>query len=165
MASGSDGGTGGAGQLDLSAFRRPGLLQRGMRRAAGWIGVRLKRHLMAEELWSLDDRSLADIGLRRDEIPRLVRSYPESTERLRRAMRRIGIDPQALETRPALRRAIERSCATCYYRRECRRWLEHKGTWDSYRKFCPNAENFDALPLRRAVRASASRASVRPTPR
>jgi len=133
------------------AASRPagGVLRRMARAFARWIEIRCKRSALAEELYRLDDRAIADMGLRRSDIPLVVQAYPDTADLLRRMVRRVGLDFEVLSKQPAVMRRLERACATCWFRRDCRWWLECHDGKNGYRAFCPNTEEFDMLRLQR----------------
>lgn len=41
-----------------------------------------------------------------------------------------------------------RACFFCRHADECQRWFEAGAADDGYRRFCPNADRFEALPHR-----------------
>lgn len=103
------------------------------------------RTVLRDELNALDDRALADIGIAREQIPTVVESYPEATELLERMIDRLRLRPETIAANPGLRQALERSCTTCFTRKQCRRWLRSETGDTAYREFCPNAKALDDL--------------------
>lgn len=109
-------------------------------RLRGW---RLRRRYRAE-LDALGDRGLAELGLHRNSLPALVRSRA-TNETLDSMLDRLGHGNHPYLADRAYRRTLERTCATCPATRACRRWLSHGGPADGYRRFCPNAFEFDLM--------------------
>jgi uncharacterized protein YjiS (DUF1127 family) len=131
------------------ASSRPatGVLRRVARGCARWVEIRCRRAALADELYRLDARAMADMGLQRSDIPLVVQSYPDTVDLLRRMVRRVGLDFEALKKQPAVMRRLERACVTCGFRRDCRWWLQCHDGKNGYRAFCPNTEEFDSLRL------------------
>jgi len=109
------------------------------------IAIWHDRRMMADELNSLDDRTLAELGLARDQIPLLVRAYPAATERFAQMLARVGLDTKAAPLDPATRGDLYRVCTMCTKRGRCRRWLASTKAADGYPAFCPNARMFGLL--------------------
>jgi hypothetical protein len=106
-----------------------------------------QRHALERELTALDDSQLGDLGITREQIPVLVSAYPESAELLTRMLARLGITEAEIVRNPGLRHELEHSCAHCFVRRECRRYLKlpTDQNIEGYRNFCPNAAELDEL--------------------
>jgi hypothetical protein len=108
------------------------------------------RRELREELQGLGggdlDRVLADLGLNKDEMDLVIENAPRSRMLLQSMLRRLNLDRRLTLMAPQLVRNIERRCATCVNQRECNDWMDRGAPGDGYRKFCPNAETFDALP-------------------
>jgi len=107
------------------------------------------RASLREEFADLDRRGsldavLDDIGLTRAELAKIIAGYPVSGRMLPVMAEHLGVDVEALD--PHSRYQLGRSCALCQSRRTCRHWLENAAPGDEgYRKFCANAELFDAI--------------------
>ena len=105
-----------------------------------------KRELLRQDLERLTPDELADLGLSRADIVRVVKAYPIAGRLHRRMMMRLKLDRVGVGRRwPAVMRALERACIMCGERKQCERWLDAGTTDDSYRAFCPNAWQFAAL--------------------
>jgi len=113
-----------------------------------------KRAALRAELTELDRRGgldtvLADIGVTRAELAQLIAGHPAAGRLLSGMARRLGLDTEALD--PRSRYALERGCAACRSRRDCRHWLDDPAAdGAAYRRFCANAELFDTLRKRAA---------------
>lgn len=108
-----------------------------------------RRAALRAEFADLDRRGgldavLADIGVTRAELARIIAGYPVAGRLLPAMARRLGIDIDALDA-PA-RDALARGCASCAARRDCRRWLDNPSAdGAAYRAFCANAQLFDRI--------------------
>ena len=109
------------------------------------IAIWHDRRMMAEELGTLDDRTLAELGFTRNQIPLLVRAYPAATEQFTHMLARIDLDTKEAPLDPATRGDLYRVCTMCSKRRRCRRWLASTKDADGYPAFCPNAWMFSRL--------------------
>jgi uncharacterized protein YjiS (DUF1127 family) len=103
-----------------------------------------RQEALEHELQRLSDLDLADIGIARAEIPALARSQ-DAPALLRQMLARLGIPETALQKDPAMRRRVQRACATCFSRAYCRRWLRTGQPSEGYKGFCPNTEEFEPL--------------------
>jgi uncharacterized protein YjiS (DUF1127 family) len=115
------------------------------------IDVWRRREALERQLRSLDDRSMLDIGLLRDQIPDLVRAYPEAPRLLRRMMEHLGVARTLAAKEVHLQRELERNCVVCISRSQCRRWLGSGRPAQAYRSFCPNAAKLDEIRELQAV--------------
>jgi hypothetical protein len=107
------------------------------------------RRQLREELAGLGadlDRVLAEIGITRDEMEDLIENAPRSRLLLQAMLKRLGLEKRMVLLAPELARSIERRCATCGSQKVCGEWIAQGAPGDGYRRFCPNAETFDALP-------------------
>ena len=93
------------------------------------------------------DRALADVGLSRSEIPRLLKGHPSAIRQLIEVMRRAGINFTELARDQALKE-IEWRCIECRSWHRCRAWIASNQPGDGYRAFCPNTSAFDELRKR-----------------
>lgn len=101
------------------------------------------------------DIVLHDIGLTRPELVTMIGGYPVSGRMLPAMAARVGVDLDAVGI--GSRQQLSRGCALCHSRRACRHWLDNAAAeGGAYRKFCPNAEIFDAILLLRAQRKAAA---------
>ena len=103
-----------------------------------------RQEALEHDLQRLSDLELADIGITRAEIPALARSK-DAPALLRQMLARLGIPETALQKDPALRQRVQRSCATCFSRAYCRRWLRTGQPAEGYKAFCPNSGDFEPL--------------------
>ena len=129
--------------------------------AGGWLHTRLHRYRMAQDLRRLDSlslrRELAEWGIAPADVPRLIRSYPESAALLDRMMDHLRVDRGWLKANPRMAREIERSCALCACRRRCRKWMKTQQPADGHRAFCPNSSNFAVIPRQGNYRTAPDR--------
>lgn len=109
------------------------------------IAIWHDRRMMAEELEGLDDRTLGELGLARDQIPLVVRAYPTATKQFMQMLARLGLDTKEAPLDPATRGDLYRVCTMCSKRRRCRRWLASAKDAEGYPAFCPNAWMFARL--------------------
>lgn len=65
---------------------------------------------------------------------------------MKRMQARLGVKPQFDQGLAAALRwgQATRNCAFCPDSQMCEAWLEERGDGDGYRRFCPNADLFDA---------------------
>jgi len=117
--------------------------------AAAVVRTLYRQGALEHELRHLSDSDLADIGITRRQISVVARSHG-APKLLRMMMSRLGIPETALAEDPALFRRLERECITCYSRSRCRRWLCSDQRTDEYKRFCPNAAEFEELVSRTA---------------
>lgn len=106
------------------------------------------RRSLRQELTSLGgdlDRVLAEIGITRNEMERLIQNAPRARPLLQSMTRRLGLEQRLAHLAPDLMRTVERRCATCNYQAECEDWIAHAQASDGYPRFCPNAETFGSL--------------------
>ena len=120
-----------------------------MGRLRGW---RLRRRKNTE-LEAMSDRELADIGFGRDHLLALLRSRTTNGT-LDRMLMRLGLEHHPYLTDKAYRRTLERSCAICPATGACRRWMSRAGLAGGYRRFCPNAFEFDVMARATARQSS-----------
>jgi hypothetical protein len=88
------------------------------------------------------DRTLADAGLTRAQVPALVRNHPNACHLLARMMDQLGIDAESVDEADSMHDAAWR-CTTCTEKRVCAQWLAQPRN-ETWRAFCPNADTFDA---------------------
>lgn len=122
-----------------------GFAARCVRRAVDQVAIWHDRRMMAEELEELDDRTLGELGLTRDQIPLVVRAYPAATKQFTQMLARVGLDTKEAPLDASTRGDLYRTCTMCAKRRRCRRWLASTKDVDGYPAFCPNAWMFSRL--------------------
>ena len=127
------------------AGRLHGVAARCARKAMDQIAIWHDRRMLEEELGGLDDRTLAEIGLIRSQIPLLAKAYPASVQQLTQVLIRLGLDTKEVPLDPATRGDLYRNCTMCAKRRRCRRWLGSAKGSEGYPAFCPNAWMFSRL--------------------
>jgi uncharacterized protein YjiS (DUF1127 family) len=103
-----------------------------------------RREALVQELGRMPDSDLADLGIARWQIPALSHSQ-EAPLLLQRMLARLGISEAGLAGKAELRRRLERECAVCVSRRQCRRWLRRGLPADGYKAFCPNMDDLQSL--------------------
>jgi len=66
---------------------------------------------------------------------------------MHKMMDRLHVDPTAQTGLAAATTlgAASRACAFCGHEEACERWFEAGAKGNSYKKFCPNADRFEAL--------------------
>ncbi|QOF74580.1 hypothetical protein IG197_30070 (plasmid) [Aminobacter sp. SR38] len=107
------------------------------RRAAVWE---------ISQLGNDGERMLAECGLSRSDFRQAMRLAFASKILLPEAIKSKGIDAETFENRyPEWNRDMRRTCMMCPARRVCSDRLETRDFEASYRDFCPNADNLDAL--------------------
>jgi len=57
----------------------------------------------------------------------------------------LGLERAFAFAEPPLLSDIERRCEACATRGICRQWLQAGEATQAYRRFCPNARNFDVM--------------------
>jgi hypothetical protein len=87
------------------------------------------------------DRTLADAGLTRAQVPAVVRSHPNACHLMARMMDELGIDAESVDAADSMHDAAWR-CTTCTEKRVCAEWLAHPRD-AAWRAFCPNADTFE----------------------
>ncbi|MGF7009334.1 hypothetical protein [Aminobacter sp. BE322] len=94
-------------------------------------------------------RVLAECGLSQAEFRQAMRHAFASKFLLPEAMKSRGIDAEVFENRhPEWSRDMRRTCMLCPERRRCSTRLAVGEFEASYRSFCPNAGDIDALAER-----------------
>lgn len=108
------------------------------------------RRELREELAGLGngdlDRILADVGLSREDMEKVIDNAPRSRMLLQSMLHRLDLDRRLNLIAPEVSRMIERRCATCGNQKQCGDWMAKGAPGDAYKTFCPNAETFDNLP-------------------
>lgn len=110
------------------------------------LRARLQRWRERRELAALSpherDRILMDAGLQAAELASVLRSRGDAGE-LPAMLNRFGLDPQRID--PGVLRDMQRVCAVCTAKRECRRAVANGADTDACRRFCPNGDTLRAL--------------------
>jgi hypothetical protein len=106
-----------------------------------------------EELAALDqhdlDRILAETGCARHELATLVRDPADPRPLLDQMILRLGLEWHFIFASSMQVRELEHRCGACRARKTCRSWLRSGVNDNAYKKFCPNAANFEALAATR----------------
>jgi hypothetical protein len=103
-----------------------------------------------EELARLDGveiEALAhDVGVSIEELFQLVERGPQSADLLPQLMRKLGLDPKAVErAEPVVMRDLQRACGLCDNHDRCDHDLDVGVILPAYHDYCPNAQTLDAL--------------------
>ncbi|HEX6979512.1 MAG TPA: DUF6455 family protein [Alphaproteobacteria bacterium] len=142
--------------MDINALAGDGMLGRLartirsiVRGLAAAVREEIDHRRTSQELASLDgrdlDRVLTDIGCNRQELADLIRRSAAPRLLLDQMILRLGLERPFMFLEPGMVRELELRCGTCRARRRCARWLRDGRDRDGYRRFCPNAGNFDVL--------------------
>jgi uncharacterized protein YjiS (DUF1127 family) len=99
-------------------------------------------------LFRLGDHQLDDLGLSRGEIPAYAKAVPRAAQRLSGMLQGLGIATELVDPESPAGGALLKVCRTCPNIIACDGWLQAGGPAEGHRAFCPNAEQFDALPHR-----------------
>lgn len=122
-----------------------------VRRVVDGVREWLERRRRIRELARLDrrdlDRVLGEIGCSRDELAILIRSSAAPRPLLGQMILRLGLERAFMHAGQQMTREIELRCSLCSNHRQCVHWLRTRGDDEGYRRFCPNAGNFDLLAL------------------
>jgi len=87
-----------------------------------------------------------DLGLPASDLRTLATKGPDSTERLRKMLVALHVDPDSLASQdPAVMRDLQRLCTFCSHSRRCDYELAHGTAAAHFHEFCPNAFTLDAL--------------------
>jgi uncharacterized protein YjiS (DUF1127 family) len=113
-----------------------------------------ERRSMERELSALDDVSLSDIGLAREQIPTFVRAYPVAGELLEDMLRRLELSGGMATMLDSTYKDLLRTCSACGERGQCKRWLASGKKDESYKEFCPNSWVLDQLQRARRTPVS-----------
>lgn len=127
-----------------------------LRYAADYLQDRRRTRRAVRELAALGERDaerlVADAGFGREEFADAMARPFASQDLLSPAAEALGIDRDGFAARDAARmRALERTCALCRSRGHCKWVLETGDFRESYRGFCANAGEFDAILASRRI--------------
>ena len=123
-----------------------------------------ERDMLQRELAELGahgelDRILSDAHLSRSDLPVLLKNGPAARRQLSDMFEHLEIaDGHRQPT--ALMREICWRCMRCETRKRCRQWLASGKSDDGFREFCPNAEEFCSLRLKRVERVGAGHKDI-----
>ncbi len=122
-----------------------GWLSRQFSHVSDWIA----RDRMRSELESLAaigelDAVLAEAGLSRSDVPLLLAHDLDETAGLEQMAQRLGISPEKLAA-AAGPRDLQWRCLNCEARKPCDRWLADHASAEEAPRFCPNAEDLNAI--------------------
>lgn len=103
-----------------------------------------------KEMLTMDAANFGDIarelGVSTDDLEAVLRHGPHAADELPKMLRALGIDTADLaRTEPLVLRDMERTCAMCVQKRQCRRDLAANSAAEHYRGYCGNATTFDSL--------------------
>lgn len=92
------------------------------------------------------ERVLSECGLSHENFAAAMRRRLASAPLLSEAMRSVGVDPDAFETRHReWSQDLARTCTMCGVRRRCSDELASGSFAASYRHFCPNRDGIGEL--------------------
>jgi len=87
-----------------------------------------------------------DLGVAPRELTMLARKGPKSADLLQKLLTELGIDAKALaDDDPLVMRDLQRLCAVCTDKRQCRFDLANGIMADNFRDYCPNSFTLEAL--------------------
>jgi transcriptional regulator with XRE-family HTH domain len=91
-------------------------------------------------------RIARDLGIDTAELLKLVDNGPGAADLLKRMLRALGADGNALAlTDPLVMRDLQRLCISCSYKKRCEHDLAAGTAAQNYREYCPNAVSLEAL--------------------
>ena len=91
-------------------------------------------------------RMANELGVSKQELYALVAKGPQSADELPRMMRALGLNPAIIDqTLGEVMRDLQRHCAMCDHKGECRDDLAAGRAAAHYREYCANAATLDAL--------------------
>ena len=129
-----------------------GLLGKLRKLAAGYaqqarceIAIWQKRRRIEEELASLDDRALADLGLMRCQAAALAAAFPATSQQLGQVLARLRLSTEDGSLDCLTYNDLYRTCAMCVKRSRCRNWLASAKGSEGFPSFCPNGCMFRRL--------------------
>jgi len=92
------------------------------------------------------DRIAHELGVSRGELDDLVRRGPHAADELPRMMAALNLDAAAVaRTEPLLMHDMERICAHCASKRQCREDLDEGTALQNYDEYCGNTLTLRAL--------------------
>lgn len=112
------------------------------REARRKIAIWQKRRRIEEELRSLDDRALADLGLMRCQAALVASAFPAASVQLGQVLRRLRLSAKDGSLDRLTYNDLYRTCVMCAKRHRCRNWLASAKGSDGYPSFCPNGWMF-----------------------
>lgn len=130
-----------------------------MRRAQRNIAIWQKRRRIEEELASLDDRALADLGLMRCQAALIAAAFPAAMRQLGQVLTRLRLNAKDGSLDRLTYNDLYRTCTMCTKRRRCRNWLASAKGSEGYPSFCPNGWMFRRLFEVRSVEVRQGRVS------
>lgn len=103
-----------------------------------------------KEMLTMDAANFRDIarelGVSTDDLEAVLRHGPHAADELPKMLRALGIDTAGLaRTEPLVLRDMERTCAMCDQKRQCRRDLAANSAAEHYKHYCANAPTIDSL--------------------
>jgi hypothetical protein len=118
-----------------------------------WVDDYRKWTLFVEELEAAGDdgeRLLEQLRLCNGDIRKLLAARPQDAALLYRMMEVLGIDADEVET--WVLRDLERMCAGCRSKAECRDDLDHGMAAENWQGYCENRVNLEAIRKTRRQR-------------
>ena len=88
----------------------------------------------------------SDLGLSAGELKDMASKGPGAADLLGKMLVALGVDPEVIaRTDPAVMRDLQRLCAACAHKSQCRHELADGTAAGHFHDFCPNAYTLDAL--------------------
>lgn len=109
-----------------------------------------ERNRELHEIGGLDDRSIEELGLTRDELREVVTTASEVSERMTAMARRHGIDLDMLDRYRHDYVHLLDTCAHCHATGQCAEFLADESQGPLAASFCPNHADYIALKGSRA---------------
>jgi len=91
-------------------------------------------------------RIAQEVGLTPSELRRMMKLGPDAANLLLVRMAALHLDADVLaRTRPGVMRDLQRLCATCISKKQCRRDIQSDSDDAVWRQYCPNKSTLTAL--------------------
>jgi hypothetical protein len=115
-----------------------------------WIGRQRRRFAAERELDAIGPAEVSfiarDLGITSPQLRLLVRHWPDVPELLKGMLRALDIDLRQVEVaNPPFARDMETLCSICSSKKRCRAELKAGTAARTFREFCPNSSNLEAL--------------------
>jgi hypothetical protein len=116
---------------------------------AGWINKYRQASSLHDEFGhcSPEDVMLIakDLGVPVSELRTLATKGPGAADLMKKMLIALRVDPNLVDTNPAVMRDLQRLCVVCSQKGRCEHELAKGTASEHYREFCPNAYTLDAL--------------------